>query len=599
MPNNDDNDNRYLVHTHNELRQRRRHRPWNVLFSKKYPIPTDIPRPTTIPRSSFVTRLCQNRHTLAVGGVVTLILILLRLWSDSFRTMDGRRDTLDHVVVLTRIDQLPQTPSFGDTQRRITTTNNQRSNIHTLSVFCTTWQVHVDEWWTNRLDWILVHQNRTHQCFQRIVASRKEESFLFAYGSFGSSRNRLPTQHVQLLQDLHRIQNPKRPTTFLRQDMDCHQHPATNAQSLAVPPTFYKYISKSGWGVDMSHVMDGLMYALDHQVRVEFVFARSSFTNNNKNGNGKNQESKGWPYAAGVCPSEDLSCYFLPIGTPDESEKDLHCHPRNATHPEDASDPTIRYYYQWKGGFHSHPDHTKLWLLQTVTRGQQWLRYRAVQLAHATIVQGQQRQNSVTKSQSSTSDEDDLVRNWHCDAAIHVRRGDVILHGKFSRKYHPIQEYLETYEKDVLSRGYSWLRQKTKQRNVLLLTDDANAVKEALSEFSPKATKRGDIEYHWYFVERPRHSGPSGGWENPFPSTDAVYEVVVLHAEFLLAQHCDTFVHTKSNLADYIYAMMLLPSANVDSVRHLDLDATQNHKDIHASANTQTISVSTKYEGLE
>lgn len=76
---------------------------------------------------------------------------------------------------------------------------------------------------------------------------------------------------------------------------------------------------------------------------------------------------------------------------------------------------------------------------------------------------------------------------------IHVRRGDVVLHGKFSRAYHKISEYLQT-ARHLMS------------PNILLLTDDANAVTEALAH---RKLPRADFPLTWYYIDRPRHHGVS------------------------------------------------------------------------------------------
>ena len=54
---------------------------------------------------------------------------------------------------------------------------------------------------------------------------------------------------------------------------------------------------------------------------------------------------------------------------------------------------------------------------------------------------------------------------------IHVRRGDIVLHEETSRRYRAIAEYVETKEVEI-------------HDNILLLTDDANAIGEAKKLFS-------------------------------------------------------------------------------------------------------------------
>jgi len=78
---------------------------------------------------------------------------------------------------------------------------------------------------------------------------------------------------------------------------------------------------------------------------------------------------------------------------------------------------------------------------------------------------------------------------------------------------------------------------------ILLLTDDQNAIEEALTQY-PK--------YHWVYMNRSRHRGAEGGFENHIPSDDPKQEVVVLLSTLQLVQHCDTLVHGKSGFSDLL-----------------------------------------------
>jgi hypothetical protein len=145
----------------------------------------------------------------------------------------------------------------------------------------------------------------------------------------------------------------------------------------------------------------------------------------------------------------------------------------------------------------------------------------------------------------------------------------VVLHGKFSRRYRAVREYLQAVP--------------VQHRNLLLLTDDENAVSEALHRHP---------QYSWFSLDRPRHKGSEGGWENQVPSDDPAWEVVALHAEFLLVQQCDVLVHSKSNLADYYYAIMLQTNS---AATHVDLDADTDHHKIHRADNAASVQISQPY----
>jgi hypothetical protein len=98
-------------------------------------------------------------------------------------------------------------------------------------------------------------------------------------------------------------------------------------------------------------------------------------------------------------------------------------------------------------------------------------------------------------------------------SVIHVRRADVVLHKRDSRKYFPISEYLKRLPNEHKKPGST----------ILLLMDDANAIEEA-HEFYP--------QINWKYLNRTRHRGTEGGWENQTPSKSPKMEVIVILATF-------------------------------------------------------------------
>lgn len=257
-----------------------------------------------------------------------------------------------------------------------------------------------------------------------------------------------------------------------------HQYNVTKCND-----TYTKRMISSGWGADINHVAAGLLHGLDTDRSFQIV-----------------QDIDFWHYTAlkpqyrgdkkPVCPTGDLFCYFLPIGICNATSVDtLNTRPRGALLP---------------------------WAREYSTRAQQWLRHEVYEYMN---------RNAPTI-------------NTPC-AALHVRRADVVLHGKFSRKYFPISKYIELLQKKVPDKNYT---------NILLFTDDQNAVDEA-ETLHP--------EYNWMYLNRTRHRGSSGGFENQIPSGSPKDEVVSILVTFNLAQKCDVLVHTTSAFAIAIYNSMV------------------------------------------
>ena len=216
------------------------------------------------------------------------------------------------------------------------------------------------------------------------------------------------------------------------------------------------------------------------------------------------QASQRWHYAAvkrdgsnPACETVDMNCYFLRMGK---------CRPGEIEHNPWVSDEES---IQFK------------WLQDFATRPQQWLQRRIYEYIRDSAPE---------------------IRT-PC-VAIHVRRADVVLHDVTSRRYFPISSYLSAA--NVMEGS-----------NVLLFTDDANAVDEAL-EFYPA--------YNWMYLNRKRHRGSEGGWENQLPSKDPISEVVVLLSIFELSKRCDMFAHTQSNFADMIYSAMVSTGRDIRRV---------------------------------
>lgn len=262
----------------------------------------------------------------------------------------------------------------------------------------------------------------------------------------------------------------------------------------------------SGFGADIANVVDGVKKALE---------TKQPFQIWNKTP---------WHYAAKkdgsrpVCPEKSMHCYFLPLSSCDPNLKNVF---------------NNSFYYKFQPMYRVL---TNRLYMEYATRQRTWLR----------------------KAVYDFSKNINLTRPC---TVMHVRRGDVVLHEAWTRRYHPLGEYIDATDQIT--------------NTVLLLTDDDNAIKEALSEFPG---------FNWVYIDRLRFKGKEGGWENHIPSDDPRLEVIVLGSIFRMAGFCKVLIHTRSNLADYIAAMMMNARGR-DFLRvNLDTDSSKIYKPEHAES---------------
>ena len=276
-----------------------------------------------------------------------------------------------------------------------------------------------------------------------------------------------------------------------------------------------KEMWSTGFGADIQNVNDGLIYALESGRPLQM------WTGGN-----------GWHYAAQrngtrhACPAKDASCYFLNISS---------CSPR----PDHLKVGPHANGFLVDDGWQSHIHKERAqWLYGYITRGKTWLRRALYDYAKTIQVQ------------------------TPC-TVMHVRRGDVVLHEEYSRKYHAIREYVDA--------GVS-----KNTTNILLLTDDENAIKEALTQYP---------QHNWIYIDRPRYKGAEGGWEGHIPSDDPKNELIAILTIFRhLAPKCETLIHSKSNFADFVYLEM-------KGAKRINIDA--NKSDVYNETNSLTANVST------
>jgi len=281
-----------------------------------------------------------------------------------------------------------------------------------------------------------------------------------------------------------------------------------------------KKMTSSGFAADMRSIIDGLNIAKRNNKPFQL------FTNF-------------WQYVStkdgqSVCPRKDMFCYFLNLTNCDTPFK-----------KEDVRKNQI--------GPNLHVTREPgTWFREYATRQQTWLR-REVYLYSTQHI------NITTPCM-----------------AMHVRRADVVLHNKLSRKYHPISEYIEAMID---------AEKKNSTRNILLFTDDHNAISEALVLYP---------QYNWMYFDRPRHKGSEGGFENQVPSQDPKFEVIVLLSIFRAARRCSGLVYSNSGLAEHIRSEME-DSATSSNTTYLDVNLETGNQNIKSPENRATVNVSRSY----
>lgn len=287
----------------------------------------------------------------------------------------------------------------------------------------------------------------------------------------------------------------------------------------------------SGFGADMSNIQNTIMYA--HATGVPFQVSQNP-----------------WHYAAPVeAGKAHLNADKLPQAKPVCSLKTMHCYFLNMSN---CAPSTIRNNTR----LDIHRIYNPRWYKEFYLRQQTWLRHRIHQ-----FLQNQNIQQPCT--------------------VFHVRRGDVVKHGIHSRKYHSIAEYLNrTGEIQI-------------EPNILLLTDDANAISEA---------KHTSPTHNWMSIDRPRYKGSEGGWERHLPSNDPAFEMIVLLSTFRLVTQCQSYIHTDGNFAKCLADEMIAAAnaTSTDDDRHVHiLNMDSGGKWVLNGTNIHTESISQMYNFTE
>mmetsp|Transcript_12471 Transcript_12471/g.19225 ORF Transcript_12471/g.19225 Transcript_12471/m.19225 type:complete len:513 (-) Transcript_12471:48-1586(-) len=309
--------------------------------------------------------------------------------------------------------------------------------------------------------------------------------------------------------------------------------------------TLYHPTTNSGWGADLDWIGSGLRHGMATGRPFQLLgkdpwhYAAPAKTRKQNPGKAK---------MTAACPEEDLSCYFLPLSHCPKLDKKVF--ERQKQQQKDATTTPNKLALRLDSMIqYTRNDITEpgRWYYDYVVRPKGWLRRKVYEMLQSFP-----------------------LRKKEACTVMHIRRGDTIL-AEGQRSYHAIWEYLQAGRVEPI---------------ILLLTDDANAIREALSS--------NYSQYDWMYLKRPRHAGTEGGWENHFPSNDATHEVVSLLAEFAIAtqSNCTSLIRGPSTFANVLEGHMRQANKNV-VVYHLEDETGSN------SNNQATLNISTFYSKTE
>ncbi|KAL7556591.1 hypothetical protein ACA910_003482 [Epithemia clementina (nom. ined.)] len=484
---------------------------------EEYPFPNRTSLAITITTTGTRSHLVQNASQMAAAA----------------NPIKGSNDkkknntTMDHVQQLQRILTLIRSMAYY----------NQTSPLHwdtirehvtyvdaPQSLFCLPWAINSDVWWTHHPDWIYTNETETEYCFQPILHRPKRTLFLELY------------QKQFVTND----------------DNDKNNNYHVNCSNV-----FTSKMVSSGWGADINELTNAL--------NVAHAYHRPMQVHNRPwHYAAPDQAHKGNPGKPSppACPKMTMFCYFLDLS---------NCPPRNEeggssggggggvdNHNNDRPRQPPYYWdrYDFNDEYDKRPEaflymttQRRAWVREYLTRPQTWLRKRVFDLVHlATTRETEQDNQTTTLANHSNKKSDIKVRLMNgplktpC-TALHVRRSDVVDHGKFSRRYHAISEYLNQTQANLdLHTETSSSSSSSSPRfvihpNLLLFTDDHNAITEPLTEYP---------DHYWMYWNRPRWQGLQGGWEHQLPSSDPILEMTLLLATFRLVTFCDSLVYSHS-----------------------------------------------------
>jgi hypothetical protein len=280
----------------------------------------------------------------------------------------------------------------------------------------------------------------------------------------------------------------------------------------------------SGFSADMNNVVDGLMRGMETR-RPFQVTSRQPW--HYALAKQHRRSSTMALAAASTCPTRDMFCYFLPISSCPQQVPPTN---DNGTVVQNE----IFYPRLAFGDDGTASSRKSRWYWEYATRLQTWM-CKSVY--------------DYTQHQIRTA----LPLQTPC-TVMHVRRGDVVLHGTSARRYHAIRDYINV---TIVNASSSPSHQYKLERNILLLTDDDNAIHEALTEFP------NDTLHHWMYLNRTRYKAASGGWEQHLPSRNATLEMTILLSTLRLVRHCNSLIKSSSGFGKLILQEMRAANASV------------------------------------
>ncbi|KAG7343506.1 hypothetical protein IV203_021451 [Nitzschia inconspicua] len=306
---------------------------------------------------------------------------------------------------------------------------------------------------------------------------------------------------------------------------------------------FRRHMWSSGMGADFTNVDHGLYQAAQFQR----PFQISDFYP--------------WHYAAGkgehlanksmaACPSRDMYCFFLPltkcpVGEVSSEKETLG----DAFHFGDTP-LTIHNdtYHVWEPKVYQ-------WIFEYATRPQTWLWHKVYKYT-------QTRLNLTTPCM-----------------VMHVRRADVLGHvGGLARRYFSIAEYVNASQRANMIK-------QDEVPNIFLITDDANAIGEALTEFPT---------FNWMYIRRKRYKANEGGWEQQTPSQDYVFEMTTLLSILEMSQQCSAIVHGPSAFADLVIRSMEYKHGG-----NLTMARVDEGLEVHGSDSLESLNISKEYPQIK
>ncbi|KAG7339498.1 hypothetical protein IV203_034495 [Nitzschia inconspicua] len=260
---------------------------------------------------------------------------------------------------------------------------------------------------------------------------------------------------------------------------------------------FRRHMWSSGLGADFLNINRGLYQAAQFQRPFQISDA---YPWHYAAGKGKYRENE----TMAACPSRDMYCFFLPltkcpVGEASSENETLS----NAFHL-DETPLTIH-----NDTYHARDGKVSQCIFEYATRPQTWLWHKVYEYT-------QTRLNLTTPCM-----------------VMHVRRSDVLLHHKFARRYFSIAEYINASQRTNMIT-------QDKVPNIFLITDDANAITEAVTEFPT---------FNWMYIRRKRYKADEGGWEQQTPSQDYVFEMTTLLSILEI-------VYGQSSFADFVVRSM-------------------------------------------